>query len=50
MGESSRDEFYEKLRQKLKERMVMSDRETRSKRLNELLRLFIEEWKSVSKA
>ena len=50
MGESARDEFYEKLRQKLRDRRVMSDQETRSKRLNELLRLFVEEWKSKPNA
>ena len=46
IGESARDEFYAGLRQKLQDRRVMSDRETRSKRLNDLLRLFVEEWKS----
>lgn len=46
MGESARGEFYEGLRQRLRDRRVMSDRETRSKRLNDLLRLFVEEWKS----
>jgi len=50
MGESARDEFYEGLRQKLRDRRVMSDRETRSKRLKELMRLFVEEWKKKPSA
>ncbi len=50
MGESARDEFYEGLRQKLRDRRVMSDRGTRSKKLTDLLRLFVEEWKSKPNA
>jgi hypothetical protein len=49
MGESAHDDFYEMLRQKLQERRVMSDTETRSKRINELIQLFIDEWKKKSK-
>ena len=43
--ESRRDEFYEEIRNKLQERRVMSSRETRSQRLNELVQLFISEWR-----
>jgi hypothetical protein len=49
MGESAHDDFYEILRQKLLERRVMSNSETRSKRINELIQLFIDEWKKKSK-
>ncbi|MCD6263898.1 hypothetical protein J7L60_05785 [Candidatus Bathyarchaeota archaeon] len=43
--EISEDEFYEKLREKIKARRLMGDRETRSKLQNELLQMFIDEWK-----
>ena len=43
--ELSRDEFYEKLREKIKDREVIREQETRSKLQNELLEMFVGEWK-----
>jgi len=43
--ELSRDEFYEKLREKTKDRQLIRDQETRSKLQSELLEMFVNEWK-----
>ncbi len=43
--ELSRDEFYEKLREKIKDRQIIREQETRSKLQNELLEMFVSEWK-----
>ena len=37
--------FYEKVKEKYKERRVMSDSKTREEFLNELLSLFVDEWR-----
>jgi hypothetical protein len=40
--------FYEALKEKFKDRRVMSDPKTREELLNELLTMFIEEWRKQS--
>jgi len=39
------DKFYDELRNKLKERQIMVNRDERKKLQKELLKIFIEEWK-----
>ena len=38
--------FYEKIKKKYKERRVMTDTKTREDFLNDLLNLFVDEWKT----
>lgn len=41
----SRTDFYEKVREKLENRRIMSDRKDQKAFLDELMIMFIEEWK-----
>lgn len=41
----SRDEFYDRLRGKIKDRQLIRDPETRPRLQSELLQMFIDEWK-----
>lgn len=43
--EISEEEFYERLREKIKARQVMGERGGRSKLQSELLQIFIDEWR-----
>lgn len=43
--ELSRDQFYEKLGEKIKDRELIRDQKTRSKLQTELLEMFVNEWK-----
>jgi hypothetical protein len=44
----SRGEFYQKLRIKLESRDLLAEAEERSKLLDELLTMFVDEWKNTS--
>jgi len=44
--EISEDEFYERLRQKIKARRLSTDQETEIKFQHELLKMFIDEWRN----
>lgn len=44
----SREEFYQKLREKMESRDLMADKEGRSNLLDELLAIFVDEWRSTS--
>lgn len=41
----SRSEFYERLREKIKDRQLVRDPEARPRLQSELLQMFIDEWK-----
>jgi len=41
----SRNEFYDRLREKIKDRQLIRDPETRPRLQSELLQMFIDEWK-----
>ncbi len=43
------DKFYGELRNKLKERQIMANRDERKKLQKELLKIFIEEWRKQKK-
>ena len=45
MKEISRKEFYETVREKIKDRELVRDSKERSKLQNELSQMFIEEWR-----
>lgn len=45
LRETRRDEFYERVREKLKSREVMESREDRSRFQREILEMFIDEWR-----
>lgn len=44
----SKGEFYQKLRTKLESRDLLAEAEERSKLLDELLTMFVDEWKNTS--
>ena len=46
--EISQEEFYDRLRKKIKERQVMEAQTTRAKMQSELLDMFLDEWRRRS--
>jgi len=45
MKDLSRNEFYERLREKIKDRQLVRDPEARPRLQRELLQMFVDEWK-----